>query len=150
MKAGVCPFNHGEVEGIESFDMLDPVARSNPFPYYHWLQQSEDRRVYEIPDEQGFYAVHRYEDVKWVLQNPTLFANDILPTSKSPFFALMDGEEHARIRNVAAKIFLKKDEKLEDLIEKSIKQYTSEIRDSVEVEVFSEWATPIAISTRNS
>ena len=45
------------------------------------------------------------EDVKSILQNHKDFINHILPTKKSPFFALMDGDEHLRIRNVVSKIF---------------------------------------------
>lgn len=146
MKAGTCPF-HTTKANIGAFDMVDAEARSNPFPYYHWLSEKDERRVYKIPHEEGFYAVHRYEDVKWVLQNPALFSNEILPTRKSPFFALMDGDEHARIRNVAAKIFLVKDDQLEKQILKSISSYTDDLIHTKKGELFEKWATPIPIST---
>lgn len=84
--------------------MLDPKARANPYPYYDWLRKEETRRVYKLEDEKVFYVVHKHEDVKSALSNHKDFVNKILPTKKSPFFALMDGANHKRIRGIVAQM----------------------------------------------
>jgi cytochrome P450 len=142
-----CPFHSIDKE-IEEFDMLDPKARENPFPYYEWLRQDEEKRIYKLPQEKTFYVVHRHEDVKNILQNHEDFINHILPTKKSPFFALMDGDEHLRKRNVVSKIFSTKKPLIPfDQIDENIKKITKEMLQKNEVELFKDWADLIPLST---
>lgn len=142
-----CPF-HTKVDGIMEFDMIDPRARENPFPYYDWLRQDESNRVYKLTHEESFYVVHKHEDVKKVLTNNTDFINKILPTQTSPFFALMDGEDHLRIRNIATHILNPKNELFSLYeIDRFICDQTKKLARKNYVELFREWANPIPLTT---
>ena len=128
--------------------MIDPIARSNPFPYYSWLKADPSRRIYHAPHEKSFYVVHNYEDVKEVLTNHKAFSSNILSTSKSPFFALMDGENHRRIRDVVTKIFNLENENFpKNKIKQQIIKCTQQLIDKKKAELFTSWADFIPLST---
>lgn len=142
-----CPF-HSSVDGIQEFDMLDPKTRENPFPYYNWLREIEGKRIYKLPQEKSFYVVHKHEDVKNILTNNIDFINQILPTNQSPFLALMDGENHLRIRNIISHLLNPKNKLFSiNEISNNISEITKKIARKKEVELFQEWANPIPLST---
>jgi len=141
-----CPFH--QFQNIKEFDALDPAARENPLPYYDWLRDDDSRKVYKVPYESGFYMVHRYEDVKSVFADAENFSNEIIPTVKSPFQALMDGEEHARIRGVISSLFTQKNiNDWEQQIRKIIITATDKLFQNKEVELFEAWANVIPLGT---
>src|SRR5687767_278598 len=103
MNIGICPFH--KIQDIKEFDALDPSVRENPWPYYDWLRTIPENTVYHLPQEENFFLVHRYEDVKTVFADTENFSSKIIPSERTAFPALMDGIEHARIRDVMAEIF---------------------------------------------
>jgi cytochrome P450 len=142
-----CPYvpHHGH---IHSFDMLDPEARANPFPFHSWLLADPSRRVYQAPFEKAFYVVHRYEDVKLVLTNSKLFSSAILPTRKSPFLALMDGADHLRIREIVNQMFQVEHQQFpKETIQDFIQQATRSLIEKKHASVFDEWATLIPLAS---
>jgi cytochrome P450 len=147
MSSGLCPYkpNH---DSIKQFDMLDPQARSNPHPYYAWLQDQPNQRVYQAPFEKSFFVVHRYDDVKYVLTSNKLFSSDILPTKQSPFLALMDGESHLRIRDVVNKIFLIDQAQFpKEVIKKFIQEATRDLIQKKHTNLLDGWATHIPLAS---
>ena len=86
-KKSCCPFH--SINHIKELDALDPEARANPWPYYDWLRNDPQRAVYAVPHESSFYMLHQYEDVKQTFADAKSFSNKIIPTVKSPFFALI-------------------------------------------------------------
>jgi cytochrome P450 len=141
-----CPFHRTDT--IREFDALDEEARANPWPYYDWLRDDELRRVYPLPREQNFYMVHRYEDVKAVLSDAQTFSSKIIPSEKIPFFVMLDGEEHERIRSIVAEIFSPAMmEYLTPHIHQVVRETTSGIIQAGEGELFSSWADVIPLRT---
>lgn len=141
-----CPFH--STSDIQEFDALDPRARANPLPYYDWLREDPARVVYPLPGETNYVAVHRYEDVKQVFGDAENFSSGVIPTHKSPFFVLMDGEEHKRIRSVVALVFSQKNVlKWETSITTTIKSITENFIKIKSGDLFEEWADPIPLST---
>ena len=142
-----CP-HQPRFDGIKQFDLLDPETRANPHAYYAWLQDDPTRRLYTPPFEKSFLVVHRYEDVKFILTNHKLFSNAILPTQKSPFLALMDGDDHQRIRNVVMKIFqLENPSFPKEAIHETIRRVTENLVNHGKGELFDAWATPIPLAS---
>jgi len=141
-----CPFH--TISEIHEFDALDPKARANPYPYYDWLRDDPNRTIYPLPGEKFYVAVHRYEDVKEVLGDSENFSSSVIPTHKSPFFVLMDDEEHKRIRSVVALVFSHKNVlKWEPTITSIIKSITDNFIKTKTGDVFEEWADPIPLAT---
>ena len=141
-----CPFHN--TNSIKEFDALDEDARANPWPYYDWLRDDDSRGVYKLPQEDSFYLVHRYNDVKNILTDTVNFSSHVLPTVKSPFFALMDGDEHRRIRNVVASIFTPKNlHKWNQPLHNIILECTNQLAGSKQPELFKLWADAIPLST---
>ena len=141
-----CPFH--VIASIDRFDALDAEARSNPYPYYDWLRDDPERVVYKLPDEESYYVVHRYEDVKSVFADTDNFSSQVIPTAKSPFFVLMDGEDHKRIRSVISLVFSQKNVlKWEKRISEIIKSTTQEFINSETGDLFTLWANPIPLGT---
>ncbi len=94
-----------QVPRVTAFDALDPVARANPWPYYEWLHRHGAEGLYKLPHESNFYFVHRHEDVARVLLDPDTFSSQIFHDREIPFFPMMKGEEHRRIRGVLQSLF---------------------------------------------
>jgi cytochrome P450 len=90
---------------ITQFDALDADIRAQPWPYYHWLQASPERRIYKLPQEQNFYLVHHHEDVAAVLMDPDTYSSQIFRDREIPFFPMMKGTEHRRIRDAVQVLF---------------------------------------------
>ncbi len=141
-----CPFHR--YHSIKEFDALDPLARENPLPYYDWLRDDASRQVYKLPNETNFYVVHRYEDVKNIFSDAANFSNKIIPVEKSPFLALMDDTDHARIRSVIATIFTQKNISVwEPVIREIITEATGNLFSNTSVELFETWADPVPLGT---
>ena len=139
-----CPYH--DIDQIEAFDALDPKARESPWAYYDWLRDRPERAVYPLPYESSFFMIHDYEAVKAALVDTEQFSNKIIPTVKSPFFALMDGESHRRIRSVVAQVFSPKHiQQWEAPIRQIIGQATDTLLEKKSCELFQNWAIPIPL-----
>ncbi len=146
MNNGGCPFH--KIPDIKEFDALDPSARENPWPYYDWLRSIPGNAIYRLPQEENFFLVHRYEDVKTVFADTENFSSKIIPSERAAFPALMDGAEHARIREVMAEIFHQKNIlAYETQIRDVIKQATRNLLQNQPVELFDTWANVIPLAT---
>ena len=140
-----CPFH--QTKSIFEFDALNPAARENPWLYYDWLRKEESRRMYPLPHEKNFFMVHRFEDVKQVLSDPVTFSSKIIPTRKSLFFVLADGEEHKRIRTIISEVFAQRSlEQFEDLISEYIRNCTAALISAGNAELFDTWADRIPLA----
>jgi len=141
-----CPFH--QFLHIKEFDALDDEARRNPWPFYDWLRSDKKRTVYKVPHEEAFFMLHRYEDVKTVFADTENFSNKIIPVARSPFLALMDGNDHARIRNVVSFLFTPKNLQLwEPQLKKVIAESTERILQEEKIELFNNWAHTIPLGT---
>ena len=141
-----CPFH--SLPDITDFDALDFAARENPWPYYDWLRNIPDKPVYRLPQEENFFLVHRYEDVKTVFADTENFSSKIIPSERAAFPALMDGAEHDRIREVMTTIFHQKNILAhEPQILEVIKQATGNLVQKHPVELFDTWANVIPLAT---
>ncbi len=139
-----CPFH--QFNHIKEFDALDPATRENPWPYSDWLRADPARRVYKLPQEKAIYLLHRYEDVKAALTDAETFSNKIIPTVKSPFFALTDGKEHQRIRSILATFFTPANLlKREKEVRKIVQAATEYLFQKKQCELFENWAVPIPL-----
>lgn len=139
-----CPFHN--TNHIQKFDALDTDARENPWPYYDWLREDAERRVYKLPDEKDFYVLHRYEDVKKAFADQQRLSSKIIPTRKGLFLALMDGENHRRIRNAIAPIFLPKniDKRIPE-IKATVQNATRDLVQKGNTDLLESWAIPIPL-----
>ncbi len=139
-----CPFHR--FHHIKEFDALDPLTRQDPLPFYDWLRNDESRKVYKLPHETDFYVVHRYDDVKKIFADSENYSNKIIPVAKSPFIALMDGDDHERIRSVISRIFTQKNiAAWEPEIIEIINTATGNLFGQPSVELFDKWANMIPL-----
>lgn len=132
---------------VNGFDALDPRAREQPWPYYDWLRASSQRRIYKLPQEFNFYLVHRHEDVSAVLSDPDTFSSQVFPDREIPFFPMMKGPEHRRIRDALQGLFnAKSTAELLPTIEVAVHTQTQTlIRRGPTVELMEDWATRIPL-----
>ncbi len=140
-----CPYHN--IQSIQAFDALNPATRENPWLYYDWLRDDVKRSVYPLPHEKNFFMVHRYEDVKQVLSDPVTFSSKIIPTRKSLFFVLADGEEHKQIRSIIGDVFTQRQlQQFEKQILHYINDCTSDLIQSGNSELFDSWADRIPLA----
>jgi cytochrome P450 len=134
------PLAHG-------FDALDPLIRAHPWPYYDWLRELPERRVYKLPQESNFYVVHRYEDICTVMSDPDTYSSQVFHDREIPFFPMMKGAQHRRIRDALQGLFsAKSTATLTPLIEKAVERRTTELlRQHQPVELMADWATQIPL-----
>jgi len=66
---------------MERLNLLDPAFRANPYLYYAELRRSSP--VCQI-DPGGMWAVSRYDDVVFVLKNPSIFSSQGLSALATP------------------------------------------------------------------
>ncbi|MBL0340156.1 MAG: cytochrome P450 [Bacteroidetes bacterium] len=86
--------------------------------------------------------------MKQVFGDAENFSSSVIPTHKSPFFVLMDGEDHKRIRSVVALVFSQKNVlKWERSIEATIKRITENFIKTGNGDIFEAWADPIPLAT---
>jgi cytochrome P450 len=141
-----CPFHN--TRDIKEFDPIDERIRENPWPYYHWLKESEERRVYEIKNDKGFYVIHHYDDVKKVLLDDESFSSDIAPTIRKLTFNFDDGIQHQVLKSLFLDLFsTKAHPKLYDVIQEISLQASQDLDKEGEVDMMKEWASylPLAV-----
>jgi cytochrome P450 len=135
---------------ITSFDALDVNIRAHPWPHYAWLQAEPGRRIYKLPQESNFYLVHRHEDVAAVLMDPDTYSSQIFRDREIPFFPMMKGAEHRRIRDAVQVLFTPRTTAtLEPVVRGIVDQHTQALlaagaRGEV-VELMDLWATRIPL-----
>lgn len=139
-----CPFH--QINKITDFDALDTEARENPWPYYDWLRAEKERTIFKLKNEENFYMIHKYEDVKNIFSDTENFSNEIIPSAKIPFLALMDEPDHKRIREIVMHFFNPKNiSLLEPEIQKIITDATENLFQKNTVELFETWADVIPL-----
>ncbi len=88
-----------------------PEVKENPYPYYAHLR--EHAPAYHI-EGLGFWALSRYDDVDFVLKNPSLFSSstllatligDLDPVPEAPSLVSCDPPDHTRLRKLVNKAF---------------------------------------------
>ncbi len=90
--------------------------------------------------------VHRFDHVKMILSDSIRFSSKIIPTAKSPFFVLMDGDEHKRIRSIVTEILSPKHlAGYEDSIKNIVQSYTEKLIQKGSAELFESWADKIPL-----
>ena len=140
-----CPYHN--YDAIREFDALNPDARANPYPYFDWLRADPRRVIYPLPQEQNFFVVHRFEEVKQAFSDEENFHSQIIPTVKSPFFVLMNGPEHRRIRSVMSAIFSPaRIEANEETLKKEIHQFNQQLLQGRGGDLLANWAIPIPLA----
>lgn len=106
---------------VEDASLMDPEIQENPFEYYRALH--EQAPVYNMPDT-GFYLVGGYEELRYVIDHPEIWSNDIGQHTGSSMFQNPDADEllekegwkrdtrlqsdppdHQNYRSIAAKSF---------------------------------------------
>ncbi len=132
---------------ITQFDALDPHIRSEPWPYYDWLQGVPARRIYKLPFETNFYLVHHHEDVSAVLMDPDTYSSQIFRDREIPFFPMMKGAEHRRIRDAVQVLFTPRAATtLEPSIRGIVERHTSSLLGTGSpVDLMQVWATRIPL-----
>lgn len=140
-----CPFHFHK--DITEFDALDPEIRENPWPYYKWLYRDPKRRVYKLPNEEGFYLLHRYEDVKRAFMDDACFSSEIIPTRHAVFLNFHEGAEHRRLKNIFSDFLSTKEgTTLDKIVQQASKKAIEQIRYKGEVDVMREWASFIPLN----
>lgn len=94
------------------YDPLDPVVKSEPYPYYAVLRNNEP--VKWLPSLQAF-GVARYDDVKALLSDGKLYSSSMFwpallgeydPVPEVPPMISMDPPGHIHLRKLANKAFV--------------------------------------------
>src|SRR3954454_23933692 len=67
-----------------TIDLLDPAsfAHGQPHEQYRWLRDNAPVFRHPEPDDPGFWAVTRYDDVRAVGRDPETFSS--VPTTMTP------------------------------------------------------------------
>lgn len=132
-------------------DLTAPENRPDPYPIYAELRR---RRICQI-DPGGFWAVSRYEDVVFVLKSHEIFSSSGFRPAWEPAWVgenplahslvTMDGEEHGRIRQIAANVLqvLLTDKRFPAAIQEHANMLADRIAQQGEAEFMSEFATPL-------
>lgn len=142
------PINASMPGHITAFSALDKNIRKFPWPYYRWLQSDASRRIYKLPDETNFYLVHKYEDVKHVLTDQETFSSQIFPDVEIPFFPMMKGKEHKRIRTVVQSLFSNKAlSKIGGDIDNYSGVYTESLINQSSCDIVDVWSSKIPLAT---
>lgn len=93
------------------YDPLDPVVKSEPYPYYAELRKNEP--VKWLPTLQA-YGVARYDDVKALLSDASIYSSSMFwpallgefdPVPEVPPMISMDPPGHIHLRKLANKAF---------------------------------------------
>lgn len=92
------------------YNPLDPAVKKNPYPYYAELRR--DHLVYHVAAFDAL-AISRYDDVSFVLNNPTLFSSDAFGTTQidgreTKMLISEDPPDHTRLRGLVNKAFTPK------------------------------------------
>jgi cytochrome P450 len=135
---------------ITQFDALDTDIRAQPWPYYRWLQASPERRIYKLPQESNFYLVHHHDDVAAVLMDPDTYSSQIFRDREIPFFPMMKGAEHRRIRDAVQVLFTPRTTAaLEPVVRGIVQRHTQALLAAgacgAAVDLMDSWATRIPL-----
>ena len=93
------------------YNPMLPEVKENPYPYYAYLRGHAP--AYQI-EGLGFWALSRYDDVDFVLKNPSLFSSstflanmlgDLNPVPEAPSLVSCDPPDHTRLRKLINKAF---------------------------------------------
>lgn len=107
----------GAIEALEQdtplvYDPLDPVVKSEPYPYYAELRKNDP--VKWLPTLEAF-GVARYDDVKALLSDGKLYSSSMFwpallgdydPVPEVPPMISMDPPGHVHLRKLANKAFV--------------------------------------------
>lgn len=94
------------------YDPLNPVVKSEPYPFYEELRKNEP--IKWIPSLQAF-GVARYDDVKALLSDPKIYSSSMFwpallgefdPVPEVPPMISMDPPGHVHLRKLANKAFV--------------------------------------------
>lgn len=129
-----------------------PSPSLNPFPWYRQMQQ--EKPVYYDPEfttnwgDQGAWQVFRYEDVKRVLNEYTVFSNEYAPRRDLASQALLgqDPPVHRRLRSLISKAFIPKViNRLEPWIRQNCIELLEPHLDKGKMEFVKNYAVPIPV-----
>ena len=152
---------------VEDASLMDPEIQENPFAYYRALH--EQAPVYEMPDT-GFFLVGGYEELRYVIDHPEIWSNDIGRYTGSSMFqspdadALLENEgwkrdtrlqsdppDHQNYRSIVAKAFTAgRIKKLAPFVEELVTKQVDALPDASTCEFMSDFAAgvPIAVITK--
>jgi len=99
-------------------DLLSPssFAGGHPFDQYAWLRDNEPVHWHAEPDGPGFWAVTRYDDVKFVSRDTAVFSSyptimipdaDGIDVGDHTMMLTMDPPRHTRYRKLVAPRFVR-------------------------------------------
>jgi cytochrome P450 len=135
------------MSAIREFDALDPNTRIKPWQYYDWLYCSFSGQPYKLPHEDNFYFVYQYEDVARVLMDTETFSSQIYHDREIPFFPMMSGSEHQRIRGVLQSLFTPGAvQQLAPRIEKITLHHTQRLLQERRGDIVSLWTSKIPLN----
>ena len=87
--------------------VYDPLRADFPARLHEVYRELRDRHpVYRHP-ERGFYALSRFEDVKWAAADPALFSSEgtFVGAELLPMIVALDPPHHDRLRALVTKAF---------------------------------------------
>lgn len=93
------------------YNPMLPEVKENPYPYYAYLRGHAP--AYQI-EGLGFWALSRYDDIDFVLKNPSFFSSstflanmlgDLNPVPEAPSLVSCDPPDHTRLRKLINKAF---------------------------------------------
>jgi cytochrome P450 len=135
------------MSAIREFDALDTNTRIKPWQYYDWLYSSFLGKPYKLPHEENFYFVYQYEDVARVLMDTETFSSQIYHDREIPFFPMMSGSEHHRIRGVLQSLFTPGSiQELTPRIEKIALYHTQRLLQECRGDIVSIWTSKIPLN----
>ena len=133
------------------YNPLSPEVRENPYPYYAELRR--DHPVFELGF--GAYAVSRYDDVVFVLMNPSLFSSTVMGgvtgSGTDSVWAKTvinsDPPDHTRLRGLVNRAFTPN---MIAALEPRIREITNGLLDRVaptgEIELIADLAVPLPVT----
>ena len=68
---------------VDDASLMDPAVQENPYGYYEALVR--DAPVYLMPDT-GYYLVSGYEELRYVIDRPEIWSNDLLRHNDASMF----------------------------------------------------------------
>ena len=68
---------------VDDASLMDPAVQENPYAYYEALVR--DAPVYLMPDT-GYYLVSGYEELRYVIDRPEIWSNDLLRHNDASMF----------------------------------------------------------------
>ncbi|MDI1443685.1 cytochrome P450 [Polyangium sp. 6x1] len=132
-------------------NLLDPLVRKNPYPYYAELRRAAP---VSVVDPGGVWAVSRYDDVVSVLKNPSVFSSQGLrAATEHPWLGynpiteslvLLDPPRHTAIRSVISHAFSARVlPRVEPLARAAAAAFAERAAQGLEVDICDELATTL-------